>query len=253
MARESSDIESGSPKRSKISPDSPTLQNVHFSLRDEIIDVVIADEDTLFVEGLAALVNQWEEFEVSGKALTFAGAVKLCQENQPRIAMLAVRINGEHVASVISSIAEVSPNTNVIVLASKRQADYVIDALRAGAWGYGAREEVSPNRIRSLIWGVACEDIAFSGSIREALMNALNASAPSVEQQELDRMDKLTERERRILIYLARGWSNAEIADQLYLSQPTVTKEISNIIEKLQVTNRVQAAVAAVRHPGFKG
>ena len=129
----------------------------------------------------------------------------------------------------------------------------VIDALRAGAWGYGAREEVSPNRIRSLIWGVACEDIAFSGSIREALMNALNASAPSVEQQELDRMDKLTERERRILIYLARGWSNAEIADQLYLSQPTVKKEISNIIEKLQVTNRVQAAVAAVRHPGFKG
>ena len=84
-------------------------------------------------------------------------------------------------------------------------------------------------------------------------MNALNASAPSVEQQELDRMDTLTERERRILIYLARGWSNAEIADQLYLSQPTVKKEISNIIEKLQVTNRVQAAVAAVRHPGFKG
>ena len=138
-----------------------------------------------------------------------------------------------------------------MVLASSGDSREVLDALRAGAMGYGVRNELSVDRLRGTIWGMVCGEVVFDGSIRTHLQEALwlptaRRRCPSGEEQGLLKL--LTQREKEILCLLMDGLSNQEVAARLFISEPTVKKNVSRIIDKLQVQNRVQAAVYAARH-----
>ena len=138
-----------------------------------------------------------------------------------------------------------------MVLASSGDSREVLDALHAGVMGYGVRNELSVDRLRGTIWGMVCGEVVFDGSIRTHLQEALLASdsktpVPSGEEQGLLKL--LTQREKEILCLLMDGLSNQEVAARLFISEPTVKKNVSRIIDKLQVQNRVQAAVYAARH-----
>lgn len=125
----------------------------------------------------------------------------------------------------------------------------MLDALRAGASGFGSRDEMTADRLRSLFWALACGDIAFSGSLGTVLQGALmnDMAGKAADSVASERFDSLDERERTVLAALEEGLSNAEISARLFLSEPTVKKCIGSIIQKLHVNNRVQAAVLSAK------
>ena len=153
-------------------------------------------------------------------------------------------------ADVVGKICAQCPDTRVMILASTGESGYVLDALRAGARGFGSRDELTSDRLRSLVWALACGDIAFSGSLGTQLQGALMGSDSKMSGylESESYIASLDERERTILALLEEGLSNAEISNRLYLSEPTVKKAIGSILRKLHVGNRVQAAVMYAKY-----
>lgn len=219
--------------------------------REDTVGIVICYKDRLFVEGIAALIGQWDEFELLAKIYSYDDALAAAKEHLPAVVLLGARVGDTPCAPVIRDILASDPGVCVMVLASSGDSREVLDALRAGAMGYGVRNELSVDRLRGTIWGMVCGEVVLDGSIRTHLQEALLAfdsktPVPSGEEQGLLKL--LTQREKEILCLLIDGLSNQEVAARLFISEPTVKKSISRIIDKLQVQNRVQAAVYAARH-----
>ena len=162
---------------------------------------------------------------------------------------MGATFHGEGSADTIRGILADDPNIRIMVVASMGESGFVLDALRAGASGFGSRDEMTADRLRSLFWALACGDIAFSGSLGTVLQGALmnDMAGKAADSVASERFDSLDERERTVLAALEEGLSNAEISARLFLSEPTVKKCIGSIIQKLHVSNRVQAAVLSAK------
>ncbi len=219
--------------------------------REDTVGIVVCDKDRLFVEGIAALIEQWDEFDLLAKIYSYDDAIEAAKEHLPAVVLLGARVGDTPCAPVIRDILASDPGVCVMVLASSGDSREVLDALRAGAMGYGVRNELSVDRLRGTIWGMVCGEVVFDGSIRTHLQEALRSSdgqEPAFSDADSGLMKLLTQREREILCLLMDGLSNQEVATRLFISEPTVKKNVSRIIDKLQVQNRVQAAVYAARH-----
>ena len=219
--------------------------------RDDRVGIMICDKDRLFVEGIAALIEQWDEFDLLAKIYSYDEAFAAAKEHLPAVVLLGARVGDAPCAPVIRDILASDPGVCIMVLASSGDSREVLDALRAGAMGYGVRNELSVDRLRGTIWGMVCGEVVFDGSIRTHLQEGLRSSdgqEPAFSDADPGLMKLLTQREREILCLLMDGLSNQEVATRLFISEPTVKKNVSRIIDKLQVQNRVQAAVYAARH-----
>lgn len=233
-----------------LNPSSKELRGIHQTLRADPLRVAIADEDRLFVEGVSSLLDGWDEFKLVGKAYTLENAFSLVIRLSPPVILMGAAMNGVPCAETVSKICEKSPQTRVMILASAGESGLVLDALRAGARGFGSREELTSDRLRALVWALACGDIAFSGSLGTQLQGALlgEGGAASRYLQDERYISSLDEREKSILALLEEGCSNSEISTRLYLSEPTVKKAIGSILRKLHVHNRTQAAVMFAKY-----
>lgn len=235
---------------------SDTLEGLRHSAyrdrsRDDRVGIMICDKDRLFVEGIAALIEQWDEFDLLAKIYSYDEALAAAKEHLPAVVLLGARVGDAPCAPVIRDILASDPGVCIMVLASSGDSREVLDALCAGAMGYGVRNELSVDRLRGTIWGMVCGEVVFDGSIRTHLQEALRSSdgqEPAFSDADPGLMKLLTQREREILCLLMDGLSNQEVATRLFISEPTVKKNVSRIIDKLQVQNRVQAAVYAARH-----
>lgn len=227
-----------------LDPASKDLLDVHMSMREEPdlgadpIRVVIADQDHIFIEGVASLLKEWEEFELVGKAFSLEEAFELCSREKPAFIMMGVTFKGESCAPTVKRLCDADSQLRVMVVASM------------GESGFGSRDEMSADRLRSLLWAQACGDIAFSGSLGTVLQGALlnGGSTDASDSVESSYFDSLDDRETKVLALLEEGLSNEEISQRLFFSVPTVKKVINGIIQKLHVNNRVQAAVVSARH-----
>ncbi|HWQ76630.1 MAG TPA: response regulator transcription factor [Syntrophomonas sp.] len=226
---------------------SPVLMDLRHRIVSTPIRVMIADEDKLFTEGIVALIDQWHEFQLIARATNPDEVLKFIIEYDPTIILMGVRMQGVKCSETIRAITANDLETRVIVIASRTDAADVLDALRAGAMGYGVREELSADRLRGVLWGVAAGEVVLAGSVGTRLQEELVKPADARALED-GFFSSLTKREREVLALLVEGMSNAEISHQLYLSEPTIKKIISQVTNKLQVTNRVQAAVLATRH-----
>lgn len=234
---------------SPLDLDSPALHDLRRRVEPNQVPIMIADDDKLFVEGLSALVEHWDEFTLVAKAYNYNEALKYACEFTPAIVLLGVRMEGRGSAQTIKDILTCNPGVKIMVLASSGEANEVLEALRAGAMGYGVRDEMSADRFRGVIWGVVSGEVILSGSIGTRVQEELlNPGSIAGDQSESNLINALTKREREILTLLMEGLSNAEIEKKLYIGSTTVKKSISRIINKLQVENRVQAAVYAARY-----
>ena len=146
-----------------LDPSSKELRGIHQTLRADPLRVVIADEDRLFVEGVSSLLDGWDEFKLVGKAYTLEDAFSLVIRLNPPVILMGAAMNGVPCAETVSKICEKNPQTRVMILASSGESGLVLDALRAGARGFGSREELTSDRLRALVWALACGDIAFPG------------------------------------------------------------------------------------------
>jgi DNA-binding NarL/FixJ family response regulator len=206
------------------------------------IQVVIADDHTLFREGLAGIISGTEDFEVVGQAGTMQEAVQLARNLLPDVILLDIDMPGGGLDAA-RMVAEDCPVTRIVILTSSEEDDHLIRALKIGARAYilkgvAARELL---RILRAVWaGESYVPPMLAASLllemREAQSQYKQPSSP---------LDELTPRERQILEGLAAGLSNKEIGEQLFLSEKTVKHYMTNILQKLQVRNRVEAALLA--------
>lgn len=206
------------------------------------IHVVIADDHTLFREGLAGIISGTEDFEVVGQAGTREQAVQLARDLLPDIILLDIDMPGGGLEAA-RRVAEELPVTRIVILTSSEEDDHLIHALKIGARAYilkgvAARELI---RILRAVWAGE----SYVPPMLAASLLLEMREAQSQQTQSTGPLDELTPRERQILEGLAAGLSNKEIGEQLFLSEKTVKHYMTNILQKLQVRNRVEAALLA--------
>jgi len=206
------------------------------------IHVVIADDHTLFREGLAGIIGGAEDFAVVGQGGTMGEAVQLARDLLPDIILLDIDMPGGGLEAA-RIIAEEFPVTRIVVLTASEEDDHLIHALKIGARAYilkgvAARELI---RILRAVWAGE----SYVPPMLAASLLLEMREAHSQQKQAASPLDQLTPREREILEGLAAGLSNKEIGEKLFLSEKTVKHYMTNILQKLQVRNRVEAALLA--------
>jgi DNA-binding NarL/FixJ family response regulator len=207
----------------------------------DTIRVLIADDHQLFRDGLKALLLSAPDTEVLGEAATGKEAIQLAAESQPDVILMDLQMPDMDGIEATRHIVRTNPRINVLMVTMFEDDSSVFAAMRAGARGYvlkGAKHDEMLRAIRAVSSGEAI----FSPSIAARMMSFFAASR-SVLPEEV--FPDLTDREREVLNLIARGDSNADIANALAISVKTVRNHVSNIFSKLQVADRAQAAIRA--------
>ena len=209
------------------------------------IRVYIADDHTLFREGLRQLLEMEADIEVVGEAADGLEAVTGVPKLSPDVVLMDISMPVVNGVAAITQILEGAPDTGIIVLTMYRQDQYVFDAMRAGARGYLLKDAKPSDlifAIRAVARGASMVDPRLTTTVLKEFRRLAN-------QVEADQgLGGLTQRELEILRLLALGLSNKEIAHRLCLAEKTVKNYLSTIFQKLELNDRVQAAIYALRH-----
>ena len=210
----------------------------------EELRVLLVDDHDLFRSGLRTLLEE-QGVQVVGEADNGRAALRLVGELAPDVVVMDLKMPGLTGVETTHQVSSIAPRTRVVVLTISVDDDDVMAALLAGACGYLLKD--SP--IDQLIAGIhaaATGESLISPQIAAKVLQRLRAQTPDAAAAEAVRAE-LSERELEVLRLIAIGKDNAEIARDLFISPNTVKNHISNILMKLQIENRIQAAVYAVR------
>ena len=207
----------------------------------EKIQIIVVDDHPLFREGVVLTLNSEEDLQVIAEGKTADDAVKLAGEHLPDLLLLDINIPGGGL-NVVAKISNLSPVTKIIMLTASEQEDDVVQALKAGARGYIVKG-VTARELKTILRAVNSGEAYVTPTLAAALLSDFQVKKSNAKQK--DPFDDLTEREREILELVASGMSNKEIAAKLFLSEKTVKHHMTNILQKLHVSNRVQAALLA--------
>ena len=204
--------------------------------------VVVVDDHELFRQGVIGLLEE-RGIEVVGEAGLAADAIRIAREVGPCVVLMDLRLPGMSGVEATQRLAAVAPLARVLVLTVFVDDQHIIDALLAGALGY-VLKDAPIEQIVEGIRAAARGEALISPRIASRLVRRVRE--PGQIEQTVT-VEALTPRELEVLALLAQGLDNSEIARALYLSQHTVKNHVSTILSKLQVENRIQAAVRAVR------
>ncbi len=212
-------------------------------MEDELIRLLLVDDHQLYRSGLRQLLEE-EGLTVVGEAPNGQSAVDLAKELAPNVVIMDLNMPGMSGVEATQRLTAVSPSARVLVLTISADQGDLVDAVMAGACGYLIKD-ASIDELMGGIRAAAAGESLISPRIAEKLLTHVRERGAAEEAGVAPA--ELTERERDVLRLLAEGKDNAEIAGDLFISQSSVKKHISNILMKLQLENRIQAAVYAVR------
>ncbi len=213
----------------------------------EPIRVLIADDHPVFRDGLRILLGSVPETEVVGEVSTGDEAIVQAATLQPDVILMDLHMPGLNGIEATRTILRASPHIGILVLTMFEDDDSVFAAMLAGARGYllkGADQGEIVRAVTVVSHGEAIFSPSIAGRLTHYFARLSSAALPQA-------FPELTEREREILILIAQGCNNAEIAGRLVLSQKTIRNHVSNIFNKLQVADRAQAIIRA-REAGLK-
>lgn len=209
----------------------------------EEITVLLTDDHAIVRQGVRAYLETQPDIKVIGEAGSGEEAIPLCESLAPDIVLMDLLMPGMGGVEATRRVKTISPRTQVIVLTSYHEDEHVVPAIRAGALSY-LLKDAAPGEIATAIRKAAVGEVTLSPAIAAQMMKAVSGERKAIETTA---PSPLTTRELEVIRLIADGLSNTEIAEKLFLSEKTVKSHVSNILAKLHVTDRTQAAVYAWR------
>ena len=222
------------------------------SISGDMIRVLIVDDHAMVRQGLRTFLELQDRsalpIEVVGEASNGIEAVALARRMQPDIVLLDLVMPEMDGLQATPKIIECSPNTRVIILTSFGEEDKVLPAIRAGAQGY-LLKDIPPHELVQAIRQAYLGNVQLHPDVAKKLMLAVaTQEEPTMSRGVTNSEDGLTQREQEVLRLIADGMNNRDIAGKLVISEKTVKTHVSNILGKLGLADRTQAAIYALRH-----
>jgi DNA-binding NarL/FixJ family response regulator len=208
---------------------------------DRIIRVLLVDDHQVVRRGLRTFLEIQDDIEVVGEAADGAEGVARTEELRPDVVLMDIKMPGTDGIEALRRLRELENPAKVLIVTSFTEQRTVVPALRAGASGY-VYKDVDPDALAGAIRSVYAGHVLLQPEVAGALLAQEDSGSGT------GRGSTLTEREREVLGLIADGRSNREIARALVLSEKTVKTHVSNILMKLDLSDRTQAALWAVRH-----
>jgi DNA-binding NarL/FixJ family response regulator len=210
-----------------------------------VIRVLLADDQRVVREGLGTLLGLLDGIELVGTAADGEEALALAREHDPDVVLMDLRMPRCDGISAIRRLAERGERPRAIALTTFADDASVVGALRAGARGY-LTKDAGADQIRAAVEAVARGEAALDPAVQHHVIAALSSPAPVESSPDLP--DGLTPREAEVLVLIAEGLTNAEIADRLVVSGATVKTHVNHIFAKTGARDRAQAVVYAYAH-----
>jgi len=198
--------------------------------------IIIADDHPLFREGVAHTLNSEDDLEIVGQANSEEETMQLITELLPDVVLLDITMPGKGGISIAKILSTTFPVVKIIMLTASEDEDDVLNALKAGARGYIVKG-VHANELAKAVRTVVNGETYISPSIASSLLLELT------KPQEPHPLSELTDREKEILSLVAEGLTNREIGAQIHLAEKTIKHYMTNILQKLHVRSRVEAAL----------
>jgi DNA-binding NarL/FixJ family response regulator len=215
-----------------------------------MIRVVLADDQELLRAGFRMVLDAQDGIEVVGEAGDGDEAVLLAGRLDPDVVLMDVRMPGVDGIEATRRLAAAGARTRVLILTTFDLDEYAFSGLRAGASGF-LLKDVPPDQLTAAIHAVAAGDAVVAARVTRRLLDAFahhlpdDATEPPRAAADHPRLRQLTAREREVLLEIAAGRTNAEIAERLVLSEATVKTHVGRILAKLDLRDRVQAVILA--------
>jgi two-component system NarL family response regulator len=212
----------------------------------EVIRVLIADDQALFRRGLYVVLGTEDHIEVVAEAENGAEAIARAEDLVPDVVLMDVRMPRVNGIEAARQIRDLCPSTKILMLTVSDEEDDLYEAIKAGANGY-LLKEISVEEVAEAIRAVVQGQSLISPSMASKLLNEFNSLAKKAEERQQYPAPALTSRELEVLKLVAKGMSNREIAEELFISENTVKNHVRNILEKLHLHSRMEAVIYAVR------
>ncbi|WP_020662258.1 response regulator [Amycolatopsis benzoatilytica] len=209
-----------------------------------MIRVLLADDEAMIRAGVAAILASDKDIEVVAEAADGREAVELARANRPDVVLLDIRMPGLDGLAAAEEIRRLLPETGVLMLTTFGEDAYIERALALGASGFLLKAG-DPRELLSGVHAVADGAAFLSPKVAHRVITRLSGSRLSRAASARDRVRALTAREREVLVLLAEGLSNADIAARIFVVEGTVKAHVSTILTRLDARNRVQAAITA--------
>jgi two-component system nitrate/nitrite response regulator NarL len=211
---------------------------------DEKLRVLVVDDHPLFRQGVVSSLNAEPDMAVIGETASGEQALAMAQEMLPDVMLLDISLAGWDGLMTAERVTAACPATVVVMLTMWDDKDKLLAALKAGARGY-VLKGTSASELAQVVRNAANGELHVSPSLAADMLVSLTS------EKTTDPLQELTAREREILAGIGAGKTNREIAETLFLSEKTIKHYVSNILQKLQVRSRVEAALFAAQHRGL--
>jgi NarL family two-component system response regulator LiaR len=206
------------------------------------ITILIVDDHAVVRQGVRAFLDTQPDLKVIGEAASGEEGIKLATQFIPDVVLMDLVMPGMDGVEATRQLKRASPRSQVVVLTSYHEDEYIFPAIRAGALSY-VLKDISPRDLADVVRKAANGDVVLNPRVAARVIQELQG----LRQDQANPFTELSERELEVLRLIAAGLSNAEIAGKLVLSEKTVKGHVSNILSKLHLVDRTQAAVYAWR------
>jgi DNA-binding NarL/FixJ family response regulator len=208
--------------------------------------LLIVDDHILFREGLHNIMGRWDDFEVVGEARNGQDAIEMARELLPDIVLMDISMPVMDGLQATRQITGELPSVQVVMLTMSEDEENLFAAIQSGARGY-VLKDIPSTGLHKKLTGVLRGEAALSGVMATKILNEFSRIKPEEGAPAVAGLEPLTSREHQVLELVVQGLSNPEIAGKLCLSENTVKKYLHNILDKLHLNNRVEAAIYAVK------
>ena len=205
------------------------------------VRVLLVDDHALVRKGVRLYLESQPDFEIVGEVGSGEAALAMVEDQAPDLVLMDLMMPGMGGVEATRRIKSISPATTIVVLTSSQERDHILPVVSAGASAY-VLKDVAPEELVATIRRAASGEVILESRVAAQMISALQAPTVSGNQRVLA---ELTGREMDVVRLIAEGMTNAQIANRLFISDKTVKTHVSNILWKLQLADRTQAAVFA--------